>query len=119
MMTDRRGWASPTGGSIYGHTEVSRRLVPNTRVVAWPDAPVVRSLGGRDPLRECGEQLVDLREHGGLLVDLRKQDSMGAWAHLRAGVLRRLLIAQETLPAGVRLLVIEGHRPLATCTFRL
>lgn len=37
---------------------------------------------------------------------------MGAGAQLRAGVLQRLLIAQETLPAGVRLLVIEGHRPV-------
>lgn len=63
------------------------------------------------PLRECGEQLIDLRAHGGLLIDMRKQDDVGAWARLRAGVLHRLLTAQESLPTGVQLLVIEGHRP--------
>ncbi len=65
------------------------------------------------PSHECGEELVDLRGVPELIVDLRKQDPQGAWARLRAGVLARLLDAQRALPADVRLLVVEGHRPLA------
>jgi zinc D-Ala-D-Ala dipeptidase len=65
------------------------------------------------PVLDCGEPLVDCRRHDDLLVDTRKQDAAGAWAHLRAGVLDRVLAAQEALPQGVRLLVVEGHRPHA------
>ncbi|WP_031510055.1 M15 family metallopeptidase [Streptomyces megasporus] len=63
------------------------------------------------PVRECGERLVDVRRCGLLLVDERKRDSSGAFAHLRKGVLARLLRAQEELPEGVRLLFVEGYRP--------
>lgn len=65
------------------------------------------------PVLECGEPLVDLREHDRLLIDARKQDPEGAWARVRHGVLAHLLTAQEALPAGVRLLVVEDHRPAA------
>lgn len=65
------------------------------------------------PVCECGEPLLDLREHTDLRMDTRKQDTAGAWAHLRSGVLHRLLAAQALLPAGVSFLVIEGHRPAA------
>lgn len=65
------------------------------------------------PVQECGEQLVDVRCHPELLLDTREQDSTGAWARLRAGVLERLLQTQRALPAGLRLLIIEGHRPAA------
>ncbi|MEU2079330.1 M15 family metallopeptidase [Streptomyces sp. NPDC013489] len=66
------------------------------------------------PVRECGEQLVDVRRGGALLVDERKrQGSAGAFAHLREGVLDRLLIAQAQLPRGMRLLFVEGYRPPA------
>ncbi len=65
------------------------------------------------PVRECGEAVVDLHERG-LLVDAHKwHDSAGAWAQLRIGVLNRLLEADAALPAGVRLLLIEGYRPPA------
>jgi D-alanyl-D-alanine dipeptidase len=64
------------------------------------------------PVYECGERLVDVREGGRLLVDQRKwHDSAGAFAHLREGVLDRVLEAQELLPAGMRLLYVEGYRP--------
>ncbi|MCU1693372.1 MAG: hypothetical protein JWM64_2463 [Frankiales bacterium] len=63
------------------------------------------------PARDCGEPLVDLRTHSNLLLDPRKKDHSGAWARLRSGVLQRLLSAEAELPAGVRLLIIEGHRP--------
>jgi D-alanyl-D-alanine dipeptidase len=63
------------------------------------------------PVAECGETLVDVREDGGLRVDPRRQDAAGDFAHLRAGVLARLLDAQDRLPAGLRLLFVEGYRP--------
>ncbi|GAA3500237.1 M15 family metallopeptidase [Streptomyces prasinosporus] len=64
------------------------------------------------PVQECGERLVDVRRDSSLLVDERKwQDSSGAFAYLRHGVLERLLEAQAQLPRGVRLLFVEGYRP--------
>lgn len=64
------------------------------------------------PLEECGEELVDVRTHG-LKVDARKQDAAGAFAHVRQGVLTRLLHARSLLPTGVDLLFVEGYRPPA------
>jgi D-alanyl-D-alanine dipeptidase len=64
------------------------------------------------PAQECGEPLVDLRTIGELALDDRQADPAGAYAHLRAGVVERLLVAQGHLPAGLRLLVVEGYRPL-------
>ncbi|MEU0413789.1 M15 family metallopeptidase [Streptomyces griseorubiginosus] len=60
---------------------------------------------------ECGEPLVDLRVGGQLLLDGRQADDDGSYAHLRAGALDRLVRAQRLLPAGIRLLVVEGYRP--------
>ncbi|MFE2495923.1 M15 family metallopeptidase [Streptomyces scopuliridis] len=63
-------------------------------------------------VQECGERLVDVRRDRPLLIDERKwQDSAGAFAHLREGVLDRLLKAQAQLPQGMRLLFVEGYRP--------
>ncbi|MFE7572028.1 M15 family metallopeptidase [Streptomyces sp. NPDC057539] len=63
-------------------------------------------------VQECGERLVDVRRDSSLLVDERKwQDPAGAFAHLRQGVLDRLLKAQAQLPQGIRLLFVEGYRP--------
>ncbi|MFJ6791574.1 nitrilase-related carbon-nitrogen hydrolase [Streptomyces angustmyceticus] len=64
------------------------------------------------PVRECGEPLVDVRtEAPGLLVATVCEDARGAFARLRARVLRRLLAAQEALPDGLRLQLVEGYRP--------
>lgn len=64
------------------------------------------------PVQECGERLVDVRRDNSLLVDEREwQNSAGAFAHLREGVLDRLLKAQAQLPQGMRLLFVEGYRP--------
>ncbi|MER5665547.1 M15 family metallopeptidase [Streptomyces mirabilis] len=63
------------------------------------------------PVVECGEPLVDVRVGEPLPVDARKRDGEGAFAHLREGVLARLLEAQGLLPDGVRLLFVEGYRP--------
>ncbi|MEU6525524.1 M15 family metallopeptidase [Streptomyces sp. NPDC046924] len=69
------------------------------------------------PVVDCGEPLVDVRLQESLAVDSRKADRSGAFAHLREGVLTRLLKAQELLPGGVRLLFVEGYRPPALQRF--
>ncbi|MEU3510122.1 M15 family metallopeptidase [Streptomyces longwoodensis] len=59
-----------------------------------------------------GEPLVDTRRTAALRVDARKADEHGSYAHVRADVLRRLLLAQGALPPGLRLLLlVEGFRP--------
>lgn len=58
------------------------------------------------------EPLVDLRGTA-VRVDGRLADEEGAFAHLRQDVVRRLLVAQQALPAGFALLVVEGYRPPA------
>jgi D-alanyl-D-alanine dipeptidase len=66
------------------------------------------------PVGECSEPLVDLQPVAPLLVDPRQADPAGTDAHLRCGVIDRLVTAQSLLPRGIRLLIIEGYRPLAT-----
>lgn len=64
------------------------------------------------PVRESGEPLADVR--GRLRVDPRMADDQGAYAHLRAGLLRRLEHAESLLPDGYHLVIVEGYRPIAT-----
>ena len=64
------------------------------------------------PAQDCGEPLVDLRTIGELVLDDRQADPAGAYVHLRAGVVERLLVAQGHLPVGLRLLIVEAYRPL-------
>ncbi|GLW08532.1 D-alanyl-D-alanine dipeptidase [Microtetraspora sp. NBRC 13810] len=61
------------------------------------------------PVEEMGEPLLDVR--GRLLVDDRLADEQGAYAHLREGLVSRLLDADRRLPEGYRLMVVEGYRP--------
>ncbi|MEH1165589.1 M15 family metallopeptidase [Micromonospora sp. CPCC 205539] len=63
------------------------------------------------PSADDGDPLVDLRELPELRLDDRAADPAGAYARLRTGVADRLLAAQRALPAGIRLLVVEGYRP--------
>ncbi|MFC9284803.1 M15 family metallopeptidase [Streptomyces collinus] len=65
------------------------------------------------PVADHGEPLVDVRLQESLAVDARRADDTGAFAHLREGVLARLLRAQRALPDGIRLLFVEGYRPPA------
>jgi zinc D-Ala-D-Ala dipeptidase len=65
------------------------------------------------PLGDTGEALVDLRQVAEFRVDDRLADDAGAYAHLREEIVQRLLTAQRTLPQGLRLLIIEGYRPLS------
>ncbi|MFK0154334.1 M15 family metallopeptidase [Streptomyces sp. NPDC090493] len=64
------------------------------------------------PVRDCGDPLFDVHPHG-LRVDDRKRDPARAFAHVRQGVLARLLHVQALLPIGVHLLFVEGYRPPA------
>jgi zinc D-Ala-D-Ala dipeptidase len=63
------------------------------------------------PIYDCGEELIDLTKVPELALDLRKPEQTGA--RLRSGVVARLRRAQDRLPASVKLLIIEGHRPTA------
>ncbi|MFJ6609231.1 M15 family metallopeptidase [Streptomyces sp. NPDC091289] len=65
------------------------------------------------PVQDCGEELVDTRASGLFLVDGRKHDPDGHYAHLRHGLVDRLQRAQQVLPSGLRLLIVEGYRPPA------
>jgi D-alanyl-D-alanine dipeptidase len=64
------------------------------------------------PVIDNGEDLVDAR-HYGLRVSSFRADAAGDYTHVRAGLAARLARAQEALPRGVRLLLIEGYRPPA------
>jgi D-alanyl-D-alanine dipeptidase len=82
--------------------------MPVSRIVSLSDERVTRL-----PVIECGEILCDLREIRAVQVDGRLADADGAFAHVRAGVADRLVAAQTLLPRGLRLLVVEGYRPIA------
>jgi len=64
------------------------------------------------PVRENRQELLDVRERG-FLVSSYRADAVGAFAKVRVGVLKRLELAERSLPSGLRLLFIEGYRPLA------
>ncbi|GAA2333955.1 D-alanyl-D-alanine carboxypeptidase family protein [Streptomyces caniferus] len=64
------------------------------------------------PVQDCDEPLLDVRTAAPeLLVAEHREDVRGAFAHLREGVLHRLLAAQKALPDGLRLQIVEGYRP--------
>lgn len=65
------------------------------------------------PVAEDGDPLVDLRTMPDLTLDDRQADPAGAYARLRRAVADRLVVAQQALPPGVRLLIVEGYRPVA------
>ncbi|WFE22780.1 M15 family metallopeptidase [Solwaraspora sp. WMMD937] len=73
-------------------------LLSDARVAAVPGA-------------DDGEPLVDLRELPELRLDGRAAEPTGGYARLRESVVERLLMAQRTLPDGLRLLIVEGYRP--------
>jgi len=78
-----------------------------TRIVLLSDERVTRI-----PVVESGEALRDLREISAVRVDTRLADPQGAYALVRAGIADRLVAAQTLLPGGLRLLVVEGYRPV-------
>lgn len=81
-------------------------LVPDIVLMGDPRVSAV-------PVRENAEPLVDLRAHRQFLLDARRADPQGAFAQVRQGLVQRLIEAQQRLPAGLRLLIVEGYRPAA------
>ncbi|WP_034271738.1 M15 family metallopeptidase [Actinospica robiniae] len=65
------------------------------------------------PVRETGEELLDVRDCGMLPVSSSRADEAGVFAHVRMAILDRLVIADDALPDGLRLLIVEGYRPPA------
>jgi zinc D-Ala-D-Ala dipeptidase len=63
------------------------------------------------PVREVGEELLDVRDCEMLPVSGLRADEQGAFAHVRMDVLDRLVQADDALPDGLRLLIVEGYRP--------
>lgn len=66
----------------------------------------------RIPVADNGEKLVDLGA-AGFLIDACRSDPAGASRLLREGAAERLARAGRLLPGELRLLVVEGYRPLA------
>ncbi|MEW2289610.1 M15 family metallopeptidase [Streptomyces sp. NPDC047841] len=62
------------------------------------------------PVSDCGEPLAEIATATTVMLDPRERDEHGAYGRVRTGVLARLRAASEGLPAGIRFLVIEGHR---------
>lgn len=62
-------------------------------------------------VRECGEELVDVRDRGTLAVAEHADPASSAYPFLRRSVVESLERAQRALPPGLRLLVVEGFRP--------
>ncbi len=65
------------------------------------------------PVLDCGEPLVEIGTAPELRLDPRERDATGAYGRVRGGVLARLRSAARELPAGIGLLVVEGHRTAA------
>ena len=63
-------------------------------------------------IQESGEELVDLRTVKELFCDKRKASVSRSSLSVRISVAEKLITAQQNLPNGARLLIIEGHRPL-------
>ncbi|MFD8571286.1 M15 family metallopeptidase [Streptomyces sp. NPDC059639] len=81
-----------------------------TKIVLMSD-PKIAAI----PIADCAEPLLDARREKTLAVDARQATPSddSSFAHVREGVLARLLEAQDLLPKDIRLLFIEGYRPPA------
>jgi len=62
---------------------------------------------------ECGEALRDAGEVAGIVIDERTADPAGGIVMVRIGVWDRLAEAQQRLPSGWRLVLVEGWRSAA------
>lgn len=79
----------------------------NFKLISDPD--VLKIL-----IQENGDSLVDVHDFPELIVDDRKRKNKDSKSvsRLRKSVVEKLIAAQSSLPQGIKLLVIEGHRPL-------
>lgn len=62
------------------------------------------------PVEECGDELVDTRQLG-IASDPAQNPQNTVFAYVRRSVGERLLVAQDALPHGFRILLAEGYRP--------
>lgn len=62
-------------------------------------------------VRDCGEPMCDLEERGIVVFSDRKRSQNALLCRVREGVAARLASASASLPAGFRLLGVEGYRP--------
>jgi D-alanyl-D-alanine dipeptidase len=76
--------------------------VPTGSIVLMGD-PRVSAIAVSD----IGEDLADARDYG-LRVSRFRADDAGDFTHVRGGLAARLAQAEEALPRGVHLLLIEG-----------
>ncbi len=72
------------------------------------DDPTVTNI----PVDECAEGLIDLGLSPLLMIDNRLADDKGRYRLVRAGLAERLVRAAESLPDELRLLIVEGYRPV-------
>ena len=93
----------PSTGNVQPGSSVSLHDRDVPRILLISDERVAAV-----PVLDCGELLCDLRDIPALRVGRPSAD-----AHVRTGVADRLVAAQTLLPRGLRLLVVEGYRPLA------
>lgn len=63
-------------------------------------------------VRECGEPLVDLNEFDIQISPIRASFYTG-FTKVRTTVAEKLMEVQKKLPAGLRILFSEGHRPIS------
>ena len=89
--------------------KIWRDMQENTQPILVDDPRVLAV-----PIRECGEPLVDLCEYPLLATTSHPKARSEAETrlHCREGVAQRLLRADARLPEGIRLLIVECHRPL-------
>jgi zinc D-Ala-D-Ala dipeptidase len=89
--------------------KIWRDVQENTQPILVDDPRVLAI-----PIRECGEPLVDLCEYPLLTTTSHPKARSEAETrlHCREGVAQRLLRADARLPEGIRLLIVECHRPL-------
>lgn len=63
------------------------------------------------PVEDSGDELIDTRKISELHVAIHEDPRSAAYPLLRRSVVERLVDAQQALPSGLRLLVVEGYRP--------
>lgn len=65
------------------------------------------------PIRENREEMVNLRSFSDIHIDERKSESSKMFSYVRTSLAHKLLEVERSLPYGIHLLIIEGHRPLS------
>ena len=64
------------------------------------------------PIKEIGDSLVDLHDYPEIIIDNRKSKDSDFYFMVRKTIAKKLIEVSQNLTDGLRLLVIEGYRPL-------